>query len=146
MSEPISQTRPPRAEVVTEERRRRRSSDSVDPALERFGVTADILDHDKYVYRAGLDKGMRLHRLTVRDDYDFVTVDGEGAQRADAKGVVRYVSDVIDGKPQYAYLLRKKRQFADEDRAVSAKKVKDALTARLTQTPDDAPDKSYTPR
>lgn len=146
MSEPNSQVRPPRAEAVSEERRRRRSDSSADPALERFGVTADILDHKRYVYRAGLDKGMRLHSLTVRDDYDFVTVDGEGAQKADAKGVVRYVADVIDGKPQYAYLLRKKRQFADEDRAASANKVKDALKARLTQTPDDAPDKSYTPR
>lgn len=139
-------TRPPRAEAVAEERRRRRSDMAVDPALERFGVTADILDHDQYVYRAGIDKGMRLHNLTVRDDYDFVNLSGEKAAGATEKGVVRYVAEVVDGRPVYAYLLRKLKRYADEDRGAAARKVQDELKARLSETPEDAPDKSYTPK
>lgn len=137
--------RQPRVEAVEDERRRRKAGPTGDPTMARFGITDDILDLKKYVYRAAVDSGMRLHNLTVRDDYDFVTLTGEKADGVDAKGVVRYQAGVLDGKPQYAYLLRKLRKFADEDRAVSAGRVKDELKARLTETPDDAPDKSYTP-
>lgn len=137
--------RQPRAEAVSEERRRRPNAAGLDPSLARFGVTADILDLDKYVYRAALDSGMRLHQLTELDDYDFVTVKGEAARAATAEGVVRYQAGVLDGRPQYSYLLRKLKKFADEDRAERVKKVDAEEKVRLTETPEDAPDKSYTP-
>lgn len=141
------QTRQPRAEAVAESRRRRKNANlSLDPALARFGVSDDILDHDKYVYRAAEDRGMRLHQLTVKDDYDFVTVKGEKASAADAEGVVRYQAGTIDGKPVYSYLLRKLKKFADEDRAERVRKIDAEEKARLTETPEDAPDKSYTPK
>jgi hypothetical protein len=137
--------RQPRAEAVQEERRRRKTSAGMDPSLARFGVTAEILDLDKYVYRAAVDTGMRLHQLTEADDYDFVTLTGAAARSADAEGVVRYLAGTVDGKPQYSYLLRKLKKFADEDRAGRNDRVQAELKARLTETPDDAPDKSYTP-
>lgn len=137
--------RQPRAEAVQEERRRRPGAQGLDPSLARFGVTADILDLDKYVYRAALDNGMRLHQLTQNDDYDFVTVKGAAARAADAEGVLRYQAGVVDGRPQYSYLLRKLKKFADEDRAERVRKVDAEEKARLTETPEDAPDKSYTP-
>jgi hypothetical protein len=135
-----------RAEAVGEERRRRKTSAGMDPSLVRFGVTADILDQQKYVYRAAEDRGMRIHTLTQDDDYDFVTLKGEGVRSADAQGVVRYQSGTVDGKPIYSYLLRKLKKFADEDRAERIKKVDAEEKARLTETPEDAPDKSYSPR
>jgi hypothetical protein len=139
-------TRQPRAEAVEEERRRRKSEVSSDPALKRFGISDDLLDHNKYVYRAALDNKMRLHQLTVNDDYDFVTSDGQKAASADAKGVIRYLADTIDGQPVYSYLLRKLKKFADEDRAERIKKVDAEEQARLTERPGDAPDKSYKPK
>lgn len=138
--------RQPRAEAVQEERRRRKVNTGLDPSLARFGVTPDILDLDKYVYRAALDHGMRLYQLTENDDYDFVTVRGGSARSSDAEGVVRYVADRIDGQPVYSYLLRKLKKFADEDRAERVRKVDAEEKARLTETPEDAPDKSYTPK
>lgn len=139
--------RQPRAEAVSEERRRRKTARSLDPALNRFGITADLLDQEKYVYRAAVDEGMRLHQLTVADDYDFVTVKGEAARSATDEGVVRYLAgNKVDGSPRYSYLLRKLKKFADEDREVRVRRVDAEEKARLTETPDDAPDKSYTPK
>jgi HEPN domain-containing protein len=139
------QARQPRAEAVAEERRRRKTDTGLDPSLSRFGVTADILDLDKYIYRAAEDRGMRLHQLTEADDYDFVTVKGEKASSAAAEGVVRYLAGTVDGKPVYSYLLRKLKKYADEDRAERARRVDAEIKSRLTETPDDAPDHSYTP-
>lgn len=142
-----STERQPRAEAVTEERRRRKTETvATDPSLARFGVDASILDEAKYVYRAAEDRGMRLHQLTQNDDWDFVTVKGEKASASDAEGVVRYRAGTIDGAPLYAYLLRKLKKFADEDREARVRRVDAEEKARLTETPDDAPDKSYTPK
>lgn len=140
-------TRQPRTEVVDEERRRRKSERSADPTIARFGMTVAALDLDKYVYRAAVDDGMRLHNLTVEDDYDFVSLKGEKAASADAEGVAKYRSgNKVDGSPAYSYLLRKLKKFADEDRGKRDAAVLAEQTARLTERPGDAPDKSYTPK
>lgn len=129
-----------RAEAVGEERRRRQSDATTDPTLDRFGIAPDLLDHNEYVYRAAVDKGMRLHNLTVRDDYDFVNIRGEKASAAADEGVVRYQADVIDGKPIYAYLLRKLKRYADVDRRAKANQILSVQKARLTEVPTDDPD------
>jgi hypothetical protein len=83
---------------------------------------------------------MRLHNLTVRDDWDFVNIRGETAKGAQAEGVVRYQADLIDGKPVYSYLLRKLKRYADADRREKADRILAHQRARLTQIPDDEPD------
>jgi hypothetical protein len=131
MSEPIQtpaeadqrRGRTGRADGVREERRRRQSDQTSDPTLERFGISPELLDHSQFVYRAAVDKGMRLHNLTVRDDWDFVNIRGETAKGAQAEGVVRYQADLIDGKPVYSYLLRKLKRYADADRREKADRI-----------------------
>lgn len=136
-----------REEDVNDERRRRRSDGVSDPSLSRFHITEDALDRKKFVYRSVADNGNRLLNLTQNDDYNFCTFKGERASGADADGVARYRSGTnLDGSPQYTYLLRKLKQWADEDRTQRLDKVDRAEKARLTETPDDAPDKSYTPK
>lgn len=138
--------RPPRAEAVAEDRRRRKSTISTDPTLNRFGISEDVLDLDKYIYRAAEDRGMRLHQLTQNDDYDFVTVKGQKASSATDEGVVRYRAGTVDGAPVYSYLLRKLKKFADEDREAKVRQNAAEEHARLTKPPADAPDNSYTPK
>ena len=141
------ETRQPRTEAVAEERRRRRSESTGDPTLARFGLTENVLDRDKYEYRAAVDDRSRLQDLTVNDDYDFVTIKGSKAAKADAEGVAKYQDGTkLDGSPRYTYLLRKPKKFADEDRAQRLAKIDADEKARLTSAPEDAPDKSYTPK
>lgn len=145
----MTDERQPRAEAAAEERRRRPADtgNAADPTLRRFGVSEDILDHDKYVYRAALDDGTRLYELTERDDYEFVTTSGGKASKSDAAGVVKYrAGNKLDGEPAYSYLLRKPKKFADEDRSKAIAKVDAEEKARLKRTPGDAPDQSYTPK
>lgn len=132
--------RQPRIEATQEERRRRSSAQTLDPTLDRFGVDASFLDHDTYVYRAAEDRGMRLHNLTKRDDWDFVTKGGEKASSADGAGVIRYQSGIVDGKPVYSYLLRKLKRYADADRMEKVSKIVSDQKARLTQGKTDESD------
>lgn len=138
--------RPSRAEAVTEERRKRLTNTSVDPTLRRFGLTEDDVDREKFEYHATVDDKIRLIEL-FREDWDFFTKDGAKAASKDAEGVLRYQSgNNLDGSAQYTYFLRKLKKYADEDRAAKLSKIDADEQARLTETPRDAPDKSYTPK
>lgn len=152
MSEQPTTERSRRAETVAAERRRRKNVDeAVDPLLERFGVSADILDLKQYVYRSAEDRGMRLHNLTKRDDWDFVVMKAgavEVTDRTDATGVLRHQSGTVDGKPVYSYLLRKLKRYADVDRAERANRILSDQKVRLTEVPTDSPDlqNAYVPK
>ncbi len=146
------QARAPRETVdaedeTTERRRKRPEGNSDDPTLRRFGLLSSQIDNDKFVYRAVPDEGVRLAQLTEQDDYDFFTAAGSKATDGDGKGVLRYRSGTkLDGAPQYTYLLRKLKKYADEDRKAKVQKIDEAEKARLSKTPGDAPDNSYTPK
>ncbi len=149
--EPTRRGRPPNAEgredragAIQSDRRRRKSDAVQDPFLRPFAITPDVLDHDTFAYRSEVEDGARLQNLTVHDDWDFVTRSGGKASAADDTGVLRYQSGTVDGKPQYTYLLRKLKKFAEEDRA--AKDAKIAALERARQTPADAPENAYKPR
>lgn len=141
-----------RAETVAEERRQRDTvkSSSQDPTLNRFGIGADKLDFDKYVYRAALDDKNRLYELVDRGEYEFVTTnDGKVGKslKSDAAGVVKYrAGTTVDGAPAYSYLLRKLKKFADEDRDKAVAEVDAREKLQMRGATKDAPDQSYTPK
>lgn len=95
----------PRKDEVAQERRRRQ-----DGTLDRNqqmkldipeSARAKYPDHQ---FRWVNDTGTRIHDLTVRDDYDKV----EGVEP-------RPVGTDDQGKPIYAHLCAKRREFFDED-------------------------------
>jgi len=143
-----------RAEAVTEERRQRERPTGIgsqgDPTLRRFGITPDVLDHNKYIYRAALDDGSRLYELVDQGEYEFVTLNDKKtghSLKADAPGAIKYRSGTkVDGSPAWSYLLRKLKKFADEDRAEAVKQIDEQERAQLQGRTKDAPDKSYTPK
>lgn len=138
---------PSREEEAGELRRRRRGEAvSDDPSLARFGIGPDVLDFEHYEYRSAADDRNRLYNLTQRDDYDFVTFSGTKAANADAEGVAKYRSgNNLDGSPQWTYLLRKPRKFADEDRTKKIARINAREQRALSEENEEAPDKSYTP-
>ncbi len=133
-----------RADAVAEERRKR-SGAAPDPSLARFNLTPDKLDHRNFEYRSVADRGNRLASLTKDDDYDFVTTAGGKASDASEAGVIRYRSGTVDGLPEYTYLLRKPKKFADEDRAARLAKLDAEERVALSEDNAEAPDVRYTP-
>lgn len=130
--------RPHRAEVRKAERRRRRN-DSIDRMA---GFTLDIfqpeqLDLKNYVYRWVEDSGARIRVATKSDDYDPVvaseikdfdpdTIGCEGGES------IRQVTGRREnGQPIYAYLLKKPREFFDEDQRAGARRRQDQLEGRI---------------
>lgn len=145
----MTEERQSRAEAVSEERSRRTRgpNTATDPTLNRFGVSSDILDMNKYIYRAALDEGNRLYELTERDDYEFVTNTGGKASKAEAAGVVKYRAGLkLDGSPAYSYLLRKLKKFADEHRAEAIAEIDAQEQRQLKGATREAPEQKYTPK
>jgi hypothetical protein len=136
-----------RPEELGERRRDRFMNVSRDPSLRRFGMADDLLDQDKFIYRSAADVGTRLLSLTEQDDYDFVSVKGNKLNSKDGDGAAKFQSGTnIDGSPQYTYLLRKLRTFADSDRRDKDARNHAVEAKRLEQTPPDmANEQSYTP-
>jgi hypothetical protein len=94
-------------------------------------VTPEI---DGFRCRWANDDGMRLQDLTQNDDYDYVTYNeigwsvGEGnitPERQPGEKVSRIVGKTAEGKPLYAYLLKKRLEYVQEDIAAkeSARQV-----------------------
>ncbi len=100
--------RPPRAAQETQRRRRRGNEDlSASAKLAIPPEAQEYLDRNNLVPRWANDEGTRLHRLTVKDDYDKVPEDL-------APPVLVGVAQ--DGKtPVHAHLLAKPRDFVEED-------------------------------
>lgn len=143
-----------RAEAVAEERRNPARAMGIgvqgDPTLRRFGVPDNLLDFDKYEYRSALDDRNRLYELVEQGEYEFVTLSDRKAGKSlksDDAGVVKAkVGNKVDGSPAYAYLVRKLKKFADEDRKQAVAKVDAQEKLQLQGQTKDAPDQSYTPK
>lgn len=102
--------------------RRRRSADATG-LTNTLAVPEDLLDRQKFEYRWVTDEGIRLHNLTVNDDYDIVSKDVTGKAKDDRSDAYRVqVGMKPDGSgPLFQYLCRKPRKYAEEDRAVRQK-------------------------
>jgi hypothetical protein len=97
--------------------RRRRSSDSTG-LTNTLAVPENLLDRQKFEYRWIVDEGIRLHNLTVNDDYDIVSKDVTGKAKDDRSDAYRVqVGMKADGSgPLYQYLCRKPLSYAQADR------------------------------
>lgn len=115
--------RPPRAEAEAGHRRRRGGvldvmrHDRLNPFEE------GMLDHETFVYRWQTDEAGQIRALTVRDDYEFVMADeipGFDISQTDSEsdGRIRLIMNGAQAGPNavYGYLLKKRRDFWEEDR------------------------------
>lgn len=104
----------PRVEEQRAQRRRR--TETTHEGSHRLSVNHDLLDHDKFAYRFVNDKGGRINDFTVHDDWDKVP---DPAVKPDADGmgtpIRKLVGANVDGSPIHAYLLRKPKEFYNED-------------------------------
>lgn len=136
-----------REETIKAERRRR-NSDGLAGVRNRLGISAD-LDTKNFVYRWVNDEGTRIHDLTVNDDWDFV-VSRDGSAKADATGLGANVAVPVgtdkNGAPVKGVLLRKRRDYHDEDELAKRRRI-DELEAGLKQgaTPGADQDRQYVP-
>ena len=118
-----------RAEQTMAERRARYGGQLNMGAVLRLEMPDDMyapgaaLDRERYVTRWISDEGNRLHEMTNRGGYDFVSSDGEAGllsvdtARQDGTLVRQPVGTTEHGAPVYGYLCRKPREWAeDEDR------------------------------
>lgn len=104
----------PRVEEQRAQRRRR--TDTTHEGSSKLSVNHDILDHEKFAYRFVNDTGGRINDFTVNDDWDKVP---DPAVKQDADGLGTPIRKLVgankDGSPVHAYLLRKPKEFYDED-------------------------------
>lgn len=105
-----------------ERRRRRGGSLNVMAQLQMDCIPPECLDLHNYVYRWVNDERGKLRLATKLDDYDFVRIselgDGFDREAFDGESEERCrmtVQTLEHGRPLYAYLLKKPREFFDAD-------------------------------
>lgn len=106
-----------RAKQVRQERRRRKGM-GIESRL-KLSVPEEMKDKD-YVYRWANDDGRRVYELTKNDDWDVVTDETiSDDERNNSLGTIgaRQVGVADNGKPANAVLLRKRRDWYEQDRA-----------------------------
>lgn len=113
-----------RAEI--EQRRRRRRSNSYQGSDLRLDVPQALRNPD-YVYGWLNDEKGKLQRRTLEDDWDFVTKDELNIPSHDDYGfnaknnsetdnrIRREVDSGTSSRPIFAYLVKKRREFHEED-------------------------------
>lgn len=115
--------------------RRRRNTDALSGKRRRMYLNTAELDNEKFVYRwANTDPG-RIESLTQQDDWEVVQ-DRDGKIKNDVVGDGSKVSIVAgageSGSPVQAVLLRKPKEFQDEDRQAKKRRI-DEQEAALRQ-------------
>lgn len=118
--------RAPRIETNRTERRRRKHGTLDRMAQYKLDIfSPDQLDTKNYVYRWVSDESNRLRMVTRQDDYDYVDaseIHGFNAEdESDSEGGERIrmiVGERKNGQPTYAYLLKKSREFWEEDNRI----------------------------
>ena len=114
-----------RDEQIKAERRRRNTA-GLSGRRQRLSVDESKLDRSKYHYHFANDDGVRIHQLTVQDDYEVVPDrDGEVKPGENAMGanVSTLVGTGTNGAPMRAVLLRKLKTYHDDDQAAKAKAI-----------------------
>lgn len=138
--------RTPRAQAVQGERRRRRA-DTLDRIHGRkLSIPPEYRDDKDHEYYWANDVDSRIYDLTVDDDYDHVT--RSNPEASEEEKVRRPVGTKPTGEPMYAYLLRKPKVYAEDDRkerlATIEEREKGILRSPKTSPEDDrSEDVSY---
>lgn len=123
-----------RAAAVKVERRRRRDDTLNRVHHLKLALPAQFRDDKAHEYRWINDDNSRVYDLTVEDDWDICTLAGAEASEEDK---IRRPVGSKDGKPLYAYLVRKPKEFYDEDKRRDAARVAGAEQGLLTTPPSD---------
>lgn len=135
-----------RGDEVLPERRKRSNADLIG---KRLAVSPDSVDLEKYTYRFINDAPGRLHRMTVRDDWDIVTGDGQTIKPGNSdlgNAVSEIVGTKPDGSPMRAYLCRKLKRFYDDDQKMKQTDLDEQLAQlRRGQGPNGEDQGDYVP-
>lgn len=116
-----------------QERRRRRNGDLNPAVVMRLGLPDEVLSDNKdYSLRWVNDEGGRIQHLTTQDDYDVV----EGVNE-------RIVGTNADGSPLVARLLRKPKDYAEEDQKAKLEAINARESGILRQPQGSDPGNSY---
>lgn len=111
----------------------RRRKGAIGGHQRKLGVNQDYLD-PAYEHRWINDDKMRLHSLTVQDDWDLVQ-DPSKSVKQDGTDLGSAISKVVgtneSGQPIRAYLARKPKRFAEEDAAKKREAI-DRTMSRIT--------------
>lgn len=123
----------PRQAAEKAQRRRRNNGDLNPSVVMRLGLPQEVIDGNKdYSLRWVNDEGGRIQHLTQQDDYDVV----EGVDS-------RIVGTTGDGKPLVARLLRKPKEFAEEDRKAKLEAINAREGGLIKQANGADPGNSY---
>lgn len=138
-----------RAEEIKTERRRR-NTDALGGKRRRLGLTAE-LDRKNFEYRWANDDGTRIHDLTVNDDWEIVQE--RKTLKADGTGVGTETAVPVGmgehGRPVRAVLLRKRKDWYDDDMKQAQRRIDEQEAAiKAGNRPDggSADDKTYVPK
>lgn len=106
---------------------RRRRDDVAIEGGRRLGVAAETVADKEYVYRWMNDDGGRLLAKTRQDDWDFVGQLGEHvpADEYTTGAAWRVIGKNPDGSAMRAYLVRKRREFYEEDKRKEQKQTEE---------------------
>lgn len=123
----------PRQAAEKAQRRRRNNGDLNPSVVMRLGLPPEVMDDNKeYSLRWVNDEGGRIQHLTQQDDYDVV----EGVDS-------RIVGTTGDGKALVARLLRKPKEFAEEDRKAKIEAINAREGGLIRQANGADPGNSY---
>ncbi len=148
-------SRPVREDRAAEVRgeRRRRKDMSVNAHL-RFSIPDHLRDDQRYRYHWLVDRPGRIEMKTKHDDWDFVEepeLAADGRQTGAGTRIERHAGVDQFGNPQRAFLVRKLREYDDEDKAAAQKRLDDRMAAiKRGKTPGETgqaihEDGSYVP-
>lgn len=138
-----------RGEQIAAERRRR-NTDALGGKRRKLGLTGE-LDRTNFAYRWVNDEGNRIHDLTVGDDWEIVP-DRDGGLKADGAGTGAEVAVRAGtgehGRPVRAVLLRKRKDWYDDDKRLAQRRIDEQEAALKAGRPSDGgqQDQSYTPK
>jgi hypothetical protein len=118
-----------RGEQIKAERRRR-NTDALEGKRRKLSVSEQNLDRENFVYRFANDEGNRIHDLTVNDDWEVVPqrncdekTDGMGAD------ISRYAGKDDRGQAVRAVLLRKKKDWHEDDKRAAQRRIDETEAA-----------------
>lgn len=132
------------AQIKTERKRRRQ--DHLAGVRRRLAVDMSKLD-PAFEYRFVNDDAGRVEFLTKSDDWEVVS-DREGEIKADGANTGSEVSAVVGvgeyGRPVRGVLLRKPKDWYDEDKAAKARRIDETDAAVRAGRPAGAPNDGNT--
>jgi hypothetical protein len=131
-----------RNEQITGERRRR-NADALNGVRDRLYVDPATKDPN-FQYRWINDTGSRVHDLTVKDDWEVVQDRNGQANNTAAMGaqVAVNAGTAQNGGPVRAVLVRKLKNYYDDDYAAAQRRIDDTEAAMKSGTTGE---KTYVP-